>query len=111
MTGFGASEKRGRIILWIFVLCLLGAGFDQGFSQSSPKIPESQNGQNGKTSPTGQIGQAGQASKVAPPIAQDVQGAEIKVKQPAIFTAPLQMTVNRVLVNVTVTDPYDRIVT
>ena len=42
---------------------------------------------------------------------QDSQGAQINVKQPPVYTTPLQVNVNRVLVNVTVTDPYDRIVT
>ncbi len=37
--------------------------------------------------------------------------AEINVLQPPIHTTPIQMDVNMVVVNVTVTDPYDRIVT
>lgn len=42
---------------------------------------------------------------------QNQPGAQITVKKPPVYTPPLQVTVNRVLVNVTVTDPYDRIVT
>jgi Ca-activated chloride channel homolog len=39
------------------------------------------------------------------------QGAQIEIRRPPIYTSPLRVNVNRVLVNVTVTDPYDRIVT
>jgi Ca-activated chloride channel family protein len=39
------------------------------------------------------------------------QGSQIEVRQPPIPTTPLQLNVNLVLVNVTVTDQYDRIVT
>jgi Ca-activated chloride channel homolog len=37
--------------------------------------------------------------------------AEITVVKPPIHTTPIQMDVNMVVVNITVTDPYDRIVT
>jgi len=36
---------------------------------------------------------------------------QITVRKPPIHTAPIQVDVNMVIVNVTVTDPYDRIVT
>ncbi|HEV2500056.1 MAG TPA: VWA domain-containing protein, partial [Terriglobia bacterium] len=132
MTSLGASEKLGGVVLLIFALCLLGVALDQGFGQqSNPANFQSQNtkgappaasssaasSQASQASQTGPLVQSGPAStdgqaKQAPPQAsQPSQGAEIKVKQPALYTAPLQMTVNRVLVNVTVTDPYDRIVT
>jgi Ca-activated chloride channel homolog len=39
------------------------------------------------------------------------EGAEIKVRKPPINVNPIQVDVNLVVVNVTVTDPYDRIVT
>ena len=39
------------------------------------------------------------------------QGSQIVVREPPIHTTPLQLNVNMVLVNVTVTDQYDRIVT
>lgn len=45
------------------------------------------------------------------PAAADNQGAKIEVRKPQIYTSPFHVNVNRVLVNVTVTDPYDRIVT
>ncbi|MGH9327070.1 MAG: VWA domain-containing protein [Terriglobia bacterium] len=51
---------------------------------------------------------AGPATNAKPP---NQQGAQITVRKPPVFTPPLQVTVNRVLVNVTVTDPYGRIVT
>lgn len=38
-------------------------------------------------------------------------GAQIRVRRPPIETTPLHVHVNRVLVDVTVTDPYGRIVT
>ncbi len=38
-------------------------------------------------------------------------GAKVQIRRPPIFTTPYRVRVNRVLVNVTVTDPYDRIVT
>jgi Ca-activated chloride channel homolog len=37
--------------------------------------------------------------------------AEITITNPPVHTTPIQMDVNMVVVNVTVTDPYDRIVT
>lgn len=120
MTGLGASEKYGKVVQLIFVLCLVGAAFDQGFGQSSRF-----SGQDAKAAPPAQVSPSGLSptglanpptqpkpeDAATPPLAPQAQGAEIKVKQAPIFTAPLQMTVNRVLVNVTVTDPYDRIVT
>ncbi|MGH9453766.1 MAG: VWA domain-containing protein [Terriglobia bacterium] len=39
------------------------------------------------------------------------QGSQIVVREPPIHTTPFQLDVNMVLVNVTVTDQYDRIVT
>ena len=39
------------------------------------------------------------------------ESLQIKVRKPDIHVAPLQVDVNLVVVNVTVTDPYDRIVT
>lgn len=47
---------------------------------------------------------------VAPP-APDKTETQIKIRKPPIHTAPIQIDVNMVIVNVTVTDPYDRIVT
>jgi len=39
------------------------------------------------------------------------QGPDIEVRRPPINTTPIQMKVDRVIVPITVTDPYDRIVT
>ncbi len=39
------------------------------------------------------------------------EGSRVTVRKPSIHPAPLQVDVNLVVVNVTVTDPYDRIVT
>lgn len=39
------------------------------------------------------------------------ENPKVTVRQPAIHTTPIQVDVNVVIVNVTVTDPYDRIVT
>ncbi|MDE3180365.1 MAG: VWA domain-containing protein [Acidobacteriota bacterium] len=81
--------------LLIILLCLLSeaAGFGQ-----APQADASAPAQSAS-----QIPSAKQPNKP--------QGAEIQVKQPTVYSAPMQLTVNRVLVNVTVTDPYDRIVT
>ncbi len=49
--------------------------------------------------------------KVAQPPDTGENGSRIIVRQPPIHTAPIQVDVNLVVVNVTVTDPYDRIVT
>jgi hypothetical protein len=38
-------------------------------------------------------------------------GSQVIIRQPAIHTTPILVDVNMVVVNVTVTDPYDRIVT
>ena len=42
---------------------------------------------------------------------KDAKGAEITVSRHPIHTTPIQVDVNLVVVNITVTDPYDRIVT
>lgn len=49
--------------------------------------------------------------KGASATAPDNTPAQITVRKPPIHTAPIQVDVNMVVVNVTVTDPYDRIVT
>jgi Ca-activated chloride channel family protein len=50
------------------------------------------------------------AVKAEPPTS-DKKGVEITVTRRPIHTTPIQVDVNLVVVNVTVTDPYDRIVT
>jgi Ca-activated chloride channel family protein len=50
-----------------------------------------------------------QKPATAPPDAQS--GAHITVRTPPVHVTPLQVDVNMVVVNVTVTDPFDRIVT
>ncbi len=50
-----------------------------------------------------------QKSTSAPP--DDHAGAHVTVRNPPVHVAPLQVDVNLVVVNVTVTDPFDRIVT
>ncbi len=44
-------------------------------------------------------------------VPSDQQGSRITVRIPAIHSPPIQVDVTMVVVNVTVTDPYDRIVT
>jgi Ca-activated chloride channel homolog len=46
-----------------------------------------------------------------PPPPDDQSGARVTVRTPSIHVSPLLVDVNMVVVNVTVTDPYDRIVT
>jgi Ca-activated chloride channel homolog len=53
----------------------------------------------------------GTSPGAAPTAASEGQGAQIQVRKPPVFTTPFRVNVNRVLVDVTVTDPYDRIVT
>jgi Ca-activated chloride channel homolog len=50
-------------------------------------------------------------SKANDPPPADRRGTEITVSKHPIHTTPIQVDVNMVVVNVTVTDPYDRIVT
>lgn len=83
MAGVSAGKKSGQVLAIAILFCLCAAA---GQVSNAP--------------------QEKQASK-----AQGSQGAQINVKQPPVYTAPLQVDVSRVLVNVTVTDPYDRIVT
>jgi Ca-activated chloride channel family protein len=52
---------------------------------------------------------AEEETRLPPPAPQE--GAKITVRQEPIRPAPIQVDVNLVVVNVTVTDPYDRIVT
>ncbi len=41
----------------------------------------------------------------------NIAGPQISVRKPPIHTTPIQVDVNLVLLNVTITDPYDRVVT
>src|ERR1017187_5458263 len=54
-------------------------------------------------------GTGDQKPATAPP--DDQGGAHVTVRTPNIHVAPLQVDVNMVVVTVTVTDPFDRIVT
>ncbi len=49
--------------------------------------------------------------KAVPPSTPEKPDTQVNVRKPPIHTAPIQIDVNMVIVNVTVTDPYDRIVT
>src|SRR5438034_1200354 len=49
--------------------------------------------------------------KSNPQASPDKGSTQVNVRKPPIHTAPIQIDVNMVIVNVTVTDPYDRIVT
>lgn len=111
MKGLGAGEKR--ILLLMFLLCLAVLGAQQAAAgqprQAGPADPSGHALPSVVPAPSGQATQpdAVHSAKKSPaPL-----GAQITVKQPPIYAAPFSVTVNRVLVNVTVTDPYDRIVT
>src|ERR1700691_2391693 len=54
-------------------------------------------------------GAEGGKPSTAPP--DDQGGAQVTVRTPDIHVAPLKVDVNLVVVSVTVTDPFDRIVT
>jgi len=49
--------------------------------------------------------------KATPAATAEKTGPQVTVRKPPVHTAPIQVDVNMVIVNVTVTDPYDRIVT
>ena len=49
--------------------------------------------------------------KTVPETSDNHAGSQITVQKPPIHVTPIQVDVNLVMVNVTVTDPYDRIVT
>jgi Ca-activated chloride channel homolog len=51
------------------------------------------------------------SDEAAPRASGDNSTSQITVRESPIHTTPIQMDVNMVVVNVTVTDPYDRIVT
>ncbi|MGH9404626.1 MAG: VWA domain-containing protein [Terriglobia bacterium] len=105
MTGLGARNRFRSISFLIFLLILFSVlAWSSARAQTSQPAPAITSGKTA-LSPLQQEQQAQHAPRPAP------EGAHITVKQTPIYTAPLQMTVNRVLVNVTVTDPYDRIVT
>lgn len=96
MTGLGAGKRAGLILLLVALFCFggivaLGAQARTAATQVVTPAPTQ------RTTPP---------SKAAAP-----KGAEITVKNPPIYAAPITVNVNRVLVSVTVTDPYGRIVT
>ena len=49
--------------------------------------------------------------KATPAATAEKTDPQVTVRKPPVHTAPIQVDVNMVIVNVTVTDPYDRIVT
>ncbi|HEX5482430.1 MAG TPA: VWA domain-containing protein [Terriglobia bacterium] len=83
MAGVSAGKKSGRVLAIAVLFCLCAIA-----QQSATAAQEKE----ARKSPGS-------------------QGAQVNVKQPPVYTAPLQVDVSRVLVNITVTDPYDRIVT
>jgi len=76
-------------------------------AQSSPQASPVDPGKAVKAPPTG----VANAAPDGPPADKEKQGAQVIIRQPAIHTTPILVDVNMVVVNVTVTDPYDRIVT
>lgn len=102
--GLGAGKNTAQILLLITVFCLWNMTLCSASAQvQAPAAPSK------TASPVVTPG------AVPPPVASQKSpaqnGAQITVKKPAIYAAPINVNVNRVLVNVTVTDPYDRIVT
>jgi Ca-activated chloride channel family protein len=75
-----------------------------GAAAASPPDPHSE-------PPSGKAAAPGDAKPPADSPSADNQRAEITVNKHPIHTTPIQVDVNMVVVNVTVTDPYDRIVT
>ena len=79
----------------------------------SPAIPDAQAPTGAAASSKGPA--AGTTNPIQPPgaaaDADNQPAASVNVRQPNIHTRPIQVNVNMVMVGVTVTDPYDRIVT
>jgi len=124
MTGF-SQRGRGRKI-WLLHLTAAAFGivvavssrlpgpFGAGciassvlLAQSAPKDSPADPSKAANTSPAG----AANAAADGAPTNKDKQGAQVIIRQPSIHTTPILVDVNLVVVNITVTDPYDRIVT
>jgi Ca-activated chloride channel family protein len=124
MTGFFARERGGveRLATLAAVIAGILLGSPSGvldsfgphhsasyallFAQSVPTNPS----QDPPKELKGPAGGAVNASPGGIP-ADKQQGAEITIHQRPIHTTPIQVDVDMVVVTVTVTDPYDRIVT
>ncbi len=76
-------------------------------AQSAPKDSPADPSKTVNTAPTG----GANAASASPPADKDKQGAQVIIREPSIHTTPILVDVNMVVVNITVTDPYDRIVT
>lgn len=107
MTGPGAGKKAGQIILLITVFCLWNVAVRSAPDQAQTQAPAAPS----KTAASPAVAPAAIPQAPAPSNPPAQKGAQITVKNPALYAAPINVNVNRVLVNVTVTDPYDRIVT
>ncbi|HMD96537.1 MAG TPA: VWA domain-containing protein [Terriglobia bacterium] len=124
MTGF-SQRGRGRTV-WLLHLTAVAFGivvavssrlpgpFGAGciassvlLAQSAPKDSPADPSKAANTSPAG----AANAAADGAPTNKDKQGAQVIIRQPSIHTTPILVDVNLVVVNITVTDPYDRIVT
>jgi Ca-activated chloride channel homolog len=84
-----------------------------GLPAGSSAIASGQGPPSAAANPKGTAASA--ASPIQPPgasaAADNQPAASVNVRQPNIHTRPIQVNVNMVVVGVTVTDPYDRIVT
>jgi len=122
MTGFSqrGRSRKTRLMVLAAVTCgiIIGGSsrlpgpFSFGrigssvlLAQSAPKDSPADPSQAVKNSPAGGASVAGALAD------KDKQGAQVIIRQPSIHTTPILVDVNLVVVNITVTDPYDRIVT
>jgi Ca-activated chloride channel family protein len=101
---------------------VLAAGVGQGGNPTPGAAPAAPNQDQTSPSTVGvpatalpavpaSAGSASAANTPATASANNTPGANVNVVQPNIHTRPIQVNVNMVVVGVTVTDPYDRIVT
>jgi len=109
-----ALAFRGSVRLCAFLAAMGCAAWLRGpVVSASPQSAQAQ-----QENPAPAAGSGQDTAKPGPPAAaaandQDKSSppAEINVRQPNIHTRPIQVNVDMVVVGVTVTDPYDRIVT
>jgi Ca-activated chloride channel family protein len=78
-----AQRNASQLILWVGVLCVLAWPV---------LLPAADN-------------------KQEQSLPSEEESSQLSIRQRPIHTAPIQVDVNMVIINVTVTDPYDRIVT
>jgi Ca-activated chloride channel family protein len=117
-----SKDFRVRYLLLVLSCSLLASEFvlDARIvraAQEGKPAPSSPSATAAQPSPgPAESAQAGKPAPDSPTAANmaagsDPAGAGVNIRQPNIHTRPIQVNVNMVVVGITVTDPYDRIVT